>query len=423
MNHRFYGAVSYGVFIVMLTACLLIACFKWLFPKQFDRFISGRFSRYATKIMPRVEALCAFATSRRRRLAKAWQSLRRFLDPLKVSACLRILLRQLALSLARGKGLVVLSMVAIGLNGVDAANAAGESLPTEGNIIETAFGGVRVPVSPKRVITLYEAALDTAVTVGSIPIGAVATRGGKSVATYLRKDVDHIAIVGTPREINLERVLGLKPDLILASPYTRPELYRRLSRIAPTIVPPRIVKNPFAPGYWRKESLLFASALGKSKQMDKVFRQLDLRFQHVQAQLGARTKLPLVLIRWLPQGAVVMSDRVFAGELVRQLGFPSYPLAHQMIRQPHSDVIGLEYLKQFDQGWIVLATLNQQGESALDRARRHPAMKRLEAVREGRVIAVDGSLWTSAAGPLAANAILDDLEEKMALQRPSGASR
>jgi len=312
----------------------------------------------------------------------------------------------------------MLTLVVAGLNGVAPANAVAASLPEKGNIIETAFGDVQVPASPKRVVTLYEAALDTAVAVGSHPIGAVATRGGKSVATYLRKEAEHVAIVGTPREINLERLLSLKPDLILASPYTQPELYRRLSRIAPTIVPPRIVDDPFAPGYWHKEAFLFASALGKSGQIDNAFRQLDLRIQHVKAQLGAQTKLPLILIRWLPQGAVVMSDRVFAGELVRQLGFPSFPLAHRMTRQPHSDVIGLEHLKQVDHGWIVLATLNQQGESALGRARLHPAMKRLEAVREGRVIVVDGSLWTSAAGPLAANAILDDLEKQMALHSP-----
>ncbi|MGJ8525807.1 hypothetical protein LMG33818_001554 [Halomonadaceae bacterium LMG 33818] len=414
-----HGAVSYGVFIIMLTACLLIACFKWLFPKQFHRLISGRLSRYAANIMPRVDALCTFVASRRRRVIKVCQSLWRFLYSLKVSTHLHMLLRQWVLFMARGKGMVVLAVVVASLNGIAPANAVAAVLPGEGNIIETAFGDVQVPASPKRIVTLYEAALDTVVAVGSHPIGAVATRGGKSVATYLRKDTERVAIVGTPREINLERVLGLKPDLILASPYTQPELYRRLSRIAPTIVPPRIVDDPFAPGYWRKEALLFASALGKSVQINDVFRQLDLRIQHIKVQLGAQTKLPLVLIRWLPQGAVVMSDRVFAGELVRQLGFPSFPLARQMMRQPHSDVIGLEHLKQVDHGWIVLATLNHQGESALGRARLHPAMKRLEAVRKGRVIAVDGSLWTSAAGPLAANAILDDLENKMVLPRPS----
>ncbi len=57
-----------------------------------------------------------------------------------------------------------------------------------------------------------------------------------------------------------------------------------------------------------------------------------------------------------------------------------------------------------------MATLNEDGREALDAARQSPAFSRLEVAKRDQVIPVDGQLWTSASGPLAAQAVLDDIE-------------
>src|SRR5690625_5140128 len=84
--------------------------------------------------------------------------------------------------------------------------------------ISTVYGPVNVPTEVNRVVVLDEGALDTALSVGVQPIGALASRGGNDIARYLQGYVtEKINIVGTVREPNLEAIYRLKPDLILAS--------------------------------------------------------------------------------------------------------------------------------------------------------------------------------------------------------------
>ena len=54
----------------------------------------------------------------------------------------------------------------------------------------------------------------------------------------------------------------------------------------------------------------------------------------------------------------------------------------------------------------------------MKRALETPAFRELTAVKNGRVIPVDGSLWTSLGGPLAALRILDDVERLLLEKAP-----
>ncbi|WP_043447196.1 ABC transporter substrate-binding protein [Halotalea alkalilenta] len=291
----------------------------------------------------------------------------------------------------------------------------GQALAADGQsrTLDTAHGEIQVPADPQRVVTLYEAALDTTLAVGVEPLGAVATRGGTDVADYIADRAQGVAIVGGPREINLEEVLRQRPDLILASPFLADADYQRLSRIAPTVVPKHDAERPFGDDYWRKESELFADALGRHDRIEAVFEALDQRIERLRQQLSPEGDVRVTLMRWNPQGPIVMSDKVFAGDLLRRLGFVAPEIARTLTSRPHTDMLSLENLGRADGDWLLLATLNAEGRDALAAAQRQPAFQRLEAVRNGHVLTVDGQLWTSAAGPLAAERILDQVEEKM----------
>ena len=105
--------------------------------------------------------------------------------------------------------------------------------------VETAYGPVTVNGQPERVVTLYEGALDTTLAVDANPVGAVITRGGSDVADYIKSRAGDIAIVGAPAETNIEAVISVRPDLILAAPRTNEQQYQLLSRIAPVSAPSR----------------------------------------------------------------------------------------------------------------------------------------------------------------------------------------
>ncbi|WP_220128079.1 ABC transporter substrate-binding protein [Billgrantia kenyensis] len=273
--------------------------------------------------------------------------------------------------------------------------------------VETAFGSVAVPNEPQRVVTLHEGALDVAVAAGVKPLGAVTTRGGDSVARYLMPYFDDIAIVGVVREINLEAVLALEPDLILAPPQLPEAQYRLLSRMAPTVVP---LSEGLDPDLWRDETRLFAQALGREEQAEAVLAQVDERAADIAARIADDEAPNAVLVRWMPQGPMVMSDQLFTAGLLSSAGVAIHDAGLVREGVPHSDPLSLENLSRVDAEWLFLATLNEEGQEALEAARQSPAFSRLDVVIRDQVVPVDGQLWSSATGPLAALAILDELD-------------
>ncbi|NLV87654.1 MAG: hypothetical protein GX025_10650 [Clostridiales bacterium] len=63
-----------------------------------------------------------------------------------------------------------------------------------------------------------------------------------------------------------------------------------------------------------------------------------------------------------------------------------------------------------DKDWLFLATINAEGDDALAQAEKSPAYQRLQVVQNQRVVPVDGQIWTSANGVLAAEVILSGIE-------------
>ncbi len=275
--------------------------------------------------------------------------------------------------------------------------------------VATAFGEVVVPRSPERVVTLYEGALDVALAAGVTPLGAVTTRGGDGMARYIEAHLgeQRPAIVGVVREINLEAVLALEPDVILAPPQLPEAQYRLLSRMAPTVVP---LTEGLDPEAWRAETRLFAQALGREAEIEAALEQVDARAAEVAERIAADEAPSAVLVRWMPQGPMVMSADLFTAGLLRAAGVAVHDAGLTRENSPHSDPLSLENLSRVDADWLFLATLNEEGREALQAAQATPAFARLDVVARDQVVPVDGQLWSSATGPLAALTILDQLD-------------
>ncbi|WP_027967860.1 ABC transporter substrate-binding protein [Halomonas halocynthiae] len=277
--------------------------------------------------------------------------------------------------------------------------------------VSTAYGNVEVPDAPERVVTLYEGALDAALAAEVMPVGAVTTRGGDSVARYIEAHLDEEtrpAIVGVVREVNLEAVLAERPDMILAAPQLADEQYALLSKIAPTVVP---VARERAADNWKHEARLFGEALGRAEVLEAVITDVEERASALsQALAEAGVDGSTNLVRWMPQGPLVMSDTLFSSGILAASGLKVSDAGLVNQGGAHSDPLSLENLSRLDGDWLFLATLNAEGEQALEAAKQSAAFARLPVVTHDRVVVVDGQLWTSASGPLAAQAILSNIE-------------
>ncbi|WP_346796071.1 ABC transporter substrate-binding protein [Halomonas sp. Bachu 37] len=276
--------------------------------------------------------------------------------------------------------------------------------------LDTAYGEVEIEGTPERVVTLYEGALDTALAAGITPLGAVTTRGGDGVAGYIEAhlDADRPAIMGVVREINIEAVLAQQPDLILAPPRLPQEQFQLLSRIAPTVVPPT---QETSRDVWKSEARLFGQALNRENEVNDAIVEVEQRGEELAAALAeADVGGVAYLVRWMPAGPMVMSEHIFSTGIMAAAGLDVEDGDLLNEGGIHSDILSLENLSRVDGDWLFLATLNADGQDALETATQSSAFNRLNVVQQDRVVPVDGQLWTSASGPLAALAILDDIE-------------
>lgn len=272
--------------------------------------------------------------------------------------------------------------------------------------METPFGPVDLPTSPTRVATFGDQALDVAVAVGIDPVGASASRGAQGVASYMLDHASDVEVFGTLAEPNLEVLVKLQPDVILAEAWITQEQYDAFAKIAPTFVPtlPANDRNN-----WISSSRQFAEALGRADEGEAMLRKVEERTAEVAAVIGDRAGQSVAVLRWMPQGPVVMSGRTITGQLLSQVGLERTEMA-MAIEGGHSDPLSLENLTEIDTDWLFIATLNADAQAALDEARQQPAFQRLKAVQSQQTTAVNGQVWSSASGPYAALAILDDIE-------------
>ena len=298
---------------------------------------------------------------------------------------------------------VALALSACGSDGASAGGGGEPSASASETTVSTAFGDVPVPAEPQSVVALAESALDVALAVGVTPVGTTASRGGTEPPAYLGEEAAAVPVVGTVREANLEAIVEAAPDLILAASGLDQAQYDALSAIAPTVVP-----EAAATGDWQAPLHTYAQALGSDDELTERLDAVTERAEAVAADGGLDGTAAVV--RWMETGPVLMSSALMPGALLAAAGADAMPAAAGLGDAPHSDPLSLENLGEVDADHLFLAAFGQGGDTALAAAQGDPAFARLKAAQSGATTEVDGGVWTSSAGPIAAEAVVDDLE-------------
>ncbi|MCQ4274384.1 ABC transporter substrate-binding protein [Stutzerimonas degradans] len=264
---------------------------------------------------------------------------------------------------------------------------------------------VTVPDAPKRVITLSEIDLDTALTLGVTPVGTINGRGQAAPPRYLDGKLPAgIEVVGDIDNPNLETLLELQPDLILTGP-VKPEQLAILNEIAPTV----ITFNWARP--WQESMQRTAQALNREAEAKAVLERYRARVEEARQRLAAHQGETLSIVRWNPKGPSYMFKDAFASTVAEDVGLRR-PAHQQDPGHTHSMALSLESLELLDADWLVIGTLATSGEAveAMHQAEQTPAFRQLSAIQAKRFGAVDGSLWTSLGGPMAALQVIEDIE-------------
>ncbi|WP_241832537.1 ABC transporter substrate-binding protein [Salinivibrio sp. PR6] len=277
----------------------------------------------------------------------------------------------------------------------------------ETRTVENAYGErVAIPAQPKRIITLSEIDLDTTLALGLTPVGTVNGRGQSSLPRYLKPVIDDkIQVVGGLSRPNLESILELAPDLILTAP-NRPEVIALLSEIAPTVVTFDYGEN------WKKVFKRTATILNRQTEAEAFMTRYHAHVKKTKQAIGDKLGQTISVVRWNPKGPAYMFRDSFASQVIADVGMKR-PSDQQDPGHTHSMSLSLEALDVLDGDWMVIGTLSASGDAvdAMKQAESTPAFRQLSAIEAGRFAPVDGSLWTSVGGPLAALKVMDDIAE------------
>jgi iron complex transport system substrate-binding protein len=265
------------------------------------------------------------------------------------------------------------------------------------------MGETCIPRNPQRVITLRNDTLANSLALGIKPIGSTYVPGYPQFPKYLQGKVGEIESVGDASNPNLEKILLLKPDLIVAGSGTK-DIYDRLSYIAPTVV----LDLSFPPPSWKKQLDELAQVLGKEKVSQNLVDRYWQRVEKLKKVLGDRRYTMRVSIAGSSYGYGIfgLGEKHFAGTILSDIGVQR-PSAQK------GDFFYIEHISEEEISGIdgdVLFLVSwgaKDDQKAIEELKERSLWHSLKVVQRNKVYFV-GAHWGHA-DIFAINAVLDDL--------------
>jgi iron complex transport system substrate-binding protein len=287
--------------------------------------------------------------------------------------------------------------------------------------VKHAVGSTCVPRTIQRLVTLDAASFENAIALGFKPIGTVLAEQSTPYLENQQLAATNIGQMGTP---SLERILTLHPDLIVGLNYHE-EIYAQLSQIAPTL----LLEFGHS-GEWKSFFQNFSDALNRSAIAQQIMQTYNDRLQTFKGRLkSARPEISVVRI--YPDSLSLYLRDSFAGVILNDAGLDrpqaqnlSASEAQALFGNEIQAIVSVELIEQADGDILFLwtsentAAADETAQKKLLELRSSHLWKGLKAVQNNRVYQVP-SYWIGS-GPLAANALIDDLFKYLSQDKTSG---
>ncbi|MEH2068035.1 MAG: iron-siderophore ABC transporter substrate-binding protein [Nostoc sp.] len=285
-------------------------------------------------------------------------------------------------------------------------------------VVQHFMGKTIVPAYPQRVVVLSGSCLENALALGIKPIAA-----SKLFVSQLQRLVGPLSGIEDVDWLSpsIEKVLFLKPDLILGMHFHQ-DIYPLLSHIAPTVLAP-----PGTTGAWKESFAFTASVLGKTKIAQQVMDNYYARLTRFKAKMGDRLNTTLVSVAELRTDALwLWAKASFSGVILKDAGV-ARPYSQTLDSQatlslgggPAAYALSEELLSELDGDILFLVSEDTLGKRdlhpILEQLKAKPLWSKLKVVQQEKVHEV-GFYWVQS-GPLAANRMIDDLEQYLVKQQ------
>jgi iron complex transport system substrate-binding protein len=270
-------------------------------------------------------------------------------------------------------------------------------------VVQHIMGETCVPNRPKRIVTLSTDTLGNVLALGVKPIASANEflKEGEFYPYFPKEKTQELVTLGHPGQPNLERLLWLKPDLIIGwGGYSPAVIYPILSEIAPTVF---YNWND----QWRENFNFIAEVLGKKEAAQSSWSHYEKRIQDLRIALGDRYENKKVSFIFTYAGGIGSKVKsTFIGSILNDAGLKRPTLQDALL--PEWGVIRFseEELDKVDGDILFIAKAHDAG--FLEQLKKKAIWKKLQAVQQNNVYLVDDAWY--AGNMTAADAILDDLE-------------
>lgn len=286
-----------------------------------------------------------------------------------------------------------------------AEQAAGSTGSDQSYTVKHAMGETTIKGTPQRVVMLTNQGTETLIALGITPVGAVgSTTDATKFYDFVKPQLEGTKSVGTEGQPNLEAIAALKPDLILGMKFRHEKIYQQLTAIAPTV----FVEEPR--GDWKANFSLYAEAVNKKAEGEKVIADWNKRVEEFKAKAGDKLKTQVSVVRFMPGKVRIYYKDTFTGSIFKDLGL-ARPASQD--KEEFAAEVTKERIPEMD-GDIMFYFTYETGKgeaSKLEQEWTNDSLwKNLNVVKNNKAFKVDDTIWNTSGGVIAANKVLDELE-------------
>ncbi|GHH97608.1 ABC transporter substrate-binding protein [Neobacillus kokaensis] len=271
--------------------------------------------------------------------------------------------------------------------------------------IKHAMGSATIKGTPERVVILTNEGTEALLAMDVTPVGAVQSWTGNPWYEHIADKLKDTKVVGTESEVNVEAIAALKPDLIIGNKMRQEKIYEQLSAIAPTVFAETLR------GDWKENFKLYAKAINKEDKGNEVLQNYDGRIADLKEKLGDKTKLKVSMVRFMTGDVRIYHKDTFSGIILNDLGFDRPE--NQNVDDFAEKNVTKERIPAMD-GDILFYFTYDTGDGEASSLEKEwladPLFNNLGVVKKGNVHKVSDTIWNTAGGVLAANLMLDDIE-------------
>ncbi|SDT08677.1 iron complex transport system substrate-binding protein [Paenibacillaceae bacterium GAS479] len=271
-------------------------------------------------------------------------------------------------------------------------------------VIKHAMGETTLTGTPKRVVILTNEGTEALLAVGVTPVGAVQSWSGDPWYDHIKDEMKDVTAVGDELQPNIEMIASLKPDLIIGNKIRQEKIYDQLNQIAPTVFAEDLS------GDWKINFKLYTEALNKAEEGEKAMAEYDKRVAEIKAKVGSKAETKVSIVRFSASQVRIYQKQTFSGVIFNDLGFArpesqdKDSFIEKMTKEtiPSMDGDVLFYFVSEDPGKTDAAKVVEEWMN-------DPLFKKLNVVKNNKIVHVDEAIWNTAGGYKAANLLLDEI--------------